>query len=139
VSRFLLDTSIVSAPMQKTPNLRVLAQLEAHGASSAIASPVWHELLFGCRRLPRGRRRTELEAYLDEVVSTTLPVLPYDELAAAWHAAERARLETAGKAAPFVDGQIAAVAATRELTLVTTNVADFRYFRGLRIVDWSRP
>jgi tRNA(fMet)-specific endonuclease VapC len=138
VSRFLLDTSIVSAPMWKAPNPRVLGHLEAHAASSAIASPVWHELLFGCRRLPRGKRRSALEAYLEEVVRATLPILPYDEPAAAWHAAERARLEAAGKAAPFVDGQIAAIAATRELTLATANVADFRSFRGLTVVDWSR-
>ena len=133
----MLDTSTVSAPMWKTPNPRVLAQLEAHGAFSAIASPVWHELIFGCRRLPRGKRRLALEAYIEDVVRATLPILPYDDLAAAWHAAERARLEAAGKAAPFVDGQIAAIAATRELTLVTANVADFRRFRGVTVVDWT--
>ncbi len=124
--------------MWKTPNPRVLGQLESHGASSAIASPVWHELLFGCRRLPRGKRRSALEAYLEDVVRGTLPILPYDEEAGAWHAAERARLEAAGTIAPFVDGQIAAIAATRALTLVTANVADFRRFRGLTVVDWSR-
>lgn len=136
--RFLLDTSIVSAPIAKVPNLDVLAQLQEHGPACAIPSPVWHELLFGCRRLPRGRRRNALEAYLEEVVHTTLPILPYDEAAATWHAGERARLAAAGQTAPFVDGQIAAVAAVHGLTLVTANTADFRKFRGVTLVDWSR-
>ncbi len=39
---------------------------------------------------------------------------------------------------PLLHGQIAAIAATRELTVVTANVADFRRFRGVTVVDWSR-
>lgn len=136
--RFLLDTGVVSSPIAKVPNARIIAQLEAHGPACAIAAPVWHELVFGCRRLPKGKRRSALEAYLDEVVEATLPILPYDTRAAGWHAVERARLVAAGGTAPFVDGQIAAIAAVNQLTLVTTNLADFRQFRGLTAIDWSR-
>jgi tRNA(fMet)-specific endonuclease VapC len=39
---------------------------------------------------------------------------------------------------PFADGQIASIAATRDLTLVTANVADFERFEGLRVEDWTR-
>lgn len=136
--RFLLDTSIVSSPISRMPNAGILAGLHAHGPACAIPSPVWHELLFGCRRLPRGKKRAALEAYLEEVVRATLPILPYDAEAAAWHAVERARLVAAGQTAPFVDGQIAAVAVVHGLTLVTANLADFRSFRGLSAIDWSR-
>jgi tRNA(fMet)-specific endonuclease VapC len=77
-----------------------------------------------------------LEAFLEEVVRATLPVLPYDERAAEWHSEERARLERAGKTAPFVDGQIAAIAATCGLPLVTANPADFKQFKGISILNW---
>jgi tRNA(fMet)-specific endonuclease VapC len=70
------------------------------------------------------------------VVLATMPILPYDQTAAEWHAAERARLSAIGRVPPFVDGQIAAIAATRGLILVTNNVSDFQHFAGLVIVDW---
>jgi tRNA(fMet)-specific endonuclease VapC len=65
-----------------------------------------------------------------------MPILPYDQEAADWHAAERVRLAGIRRTPPFIDGQIAAVAATRGLILVTANVADFQHFAGLPIVDW---
>ena len=121
-ARFLLDTNIVSSPISKQPNPSVLRKLEEHGHECAIAAPVWHELTFGCQRLPRGKRRNAVEAYLQDVVLASLAVLPYDEDAARWHGIERARLEGLGKPAPFVDGQIAAIAYVNQLTLVTINV-----------------
>jgi tRNA(fMet)-specific endonuclease VapC len=99
---------------------------------------VWHELTYGCRRLPKGKRRTALEAYLRDVVHGSFPILPYDEAAAAWHGEERARLEALGRPAPFVDGQIAAIAHAHGLALATTNDKDFVGCRGLRIENWSR-
>jgi tRNA(fMet)-specific endonuclease VapC len=78
-----------------------------------------------------------LERYLD-VLAPTLAVLPYDTAAAAWHATERARLEALGRSPPFVDGQIAAIARVRGLTLVTRNVRDFSRFDGLVVENWTR-
>jgi tRNA(fMet)-specific endonuclease VapC len=137
VTRFLLDTSTVSAAVRAQPDARVVARLREHGGECAIGAPVWHELRFGVARLPRGKRRALLEAFLDEVVRPTLPILPYDERAAGWHAEERNRLERLGRTAPFVDGQIAAIAVTNGLPLVTSNSADFTPFKGLRVLDWA--
>jgi tRNA(fMet)-specific endonuclease VapC len=135
--RFLLDTSTISEPMKKAPDRAVLAKIEAHAHESALAAPVWHEFWYGCRRLPSGKRRSALEAYLRDVVYASFPILPYDATAAAWHAEERARLEGEGTPAPFVDGQIAAIARTNDLILVTANERDFKRFRGLNIENWS--
>jgi tRNA(fMet)-specific endonuclease VapC len=136
--RYLLDTSIVSVPVSKKPDPAVLKRLDKRGAECAIAAPVWHELTYGCRRLPRGKRRTALEAYLRDVVRPSFPNLPYDEAAAAWHGEERARLEAQGRPAPFVDGQIAAIAHVHGLVLVTTNETDFSGFKGLTVENWSK-
>jgi tRNA(fMet)-specific endonuclease VapC len=89
-------------------------------------------------RLPAGKKRVALEAYLHDVVRTAFPILPYDDMAAEWHGRERARLEEDGRTAPFVDGQIAAIAHTQGLTLVTANTKDFHRFAGLETVDWTR-
>jgi tRNA(fMet)-specific endonuclease VapC len=137
--RYLLDTSIVAVPVSKKPNPAILRRLERHGAECAIAAPVWHELVYGCRRLPEGKRRAALEAYLRDVVRPSFPNLPYHEAAATWHGEERARLEALGRAAPFVDGQIAAIARVHGLVLVTTNETDFNGFKGLTIENWSKP
>ena len=136
--RYLLDTGIVSSPAAKTPDPKILKRLEKHGPECAIGAPVWHELTYGCRRLPKGKRRTVLEAYIRDVVRRAFPILPYDEAAATWHGMERARLEALGRTAPFVDGQIAAIARVRELVLVTTNTKDFGGFKGLKIESWSK-
>ncbi len=136
--KFLLDTTIVSAPVAKVPNRRVVRKLEQQGHYCAIAAPVWHELVYGCSRLPAGKRREALEEYLHGVVRRSFPILPYDEVAAERHGLERARLEDRGRTPPFVDGQIAAIAHTQGLTLVTANPDDFRYFDELELVDWTR-
>jgi tRNA(fMet)-specific endonuclease VapC len=136
--RYLLDTSIVSSPISKLPNREVLKQLDTHGHECAIAAPVWNELTYGCERLPKGKRRDMIATYLEDVVLASFPVLAYDEAAAHWHGLERARLEGLGKPAPYVDGQIAAIAYVHELTLVTANLKDFARFKGLEVESWNR-
>jgi tRNA(fMet)-specific endonuclease VapC len=136
--KFLLDTTIISAPVAKVPNRRVVRKLEQHGQYCAIPAPVWHELVYGCSRLPAGKRRDALEEYLQAVVRRSFPILPYDDVAAERHGRERARLEGGGKTPPFVDGQIAAIAHSQGLTLVTANRDDFRYFDELELADWTR-
>jgi tRNA(fMet)-specific endonuclease VapC len=102
----------------------------------ALPAPVWHELLFGIARLPAGRRRDGLRAFLLDVVSPSFPILPYDEHAAWVHADLRAALETGGKSPPYVDSQIAAIAIAGNLVLVTHNLRDFEGFKGLMREDW---
>ena len=135
---FLLDTTTISASIAKVPNRRVVKKLEQIGHSCAIGAPAWHELVYGCSRLPAGKRRKALEEYLHGVIARSFPILPYDDVAAETHGRERARLEGLGKTPPFVDGQIAAIAHSQGLTLVTANIDDFRHFDGLELVDWTR-
>ena len=65
-----------------------------------------------------------------------MPVLPYDEDAAAWHAAERARLAAQGRTPPFADGQMAAIAHQHALTLVTFNTSDYQGLQEVLLEDW---
>ena len=122
--------------MWKVPDPGMLAKLGEHGGECAISAQVWHELQYGVGRLARGKRRVILETFLREVVHPTLPILPYDERAAEWLAEERVRLEKVGKQIAVVDGQIAAVAATNGIPVVTVNLADFSIFKGLAVQNW---
>jgi tRNA(fMet)-specific endonuclease VapC len=134
--QFLLDTNVLSEPTRPIPNQNVVEMLERYKSEIATATVVFHELLFGCKRLPESRKRRILENYLNEVVRVQIPLLPYDANAAIWHATERSRLASIGKTPSFADGQIAAIAKVNELILVTNNVSDFAEFSGLQIENW---
>ena len=134
--RFLLDTNIISEPRKKNPNPGVLAKLKQYDGLSSIASVIWHEVWFGCQRLPQSHRRREIEHYLINVVLPTMPILSYDAESAKWHASERVRLSSIGRPPSFVDGKIAAVASTNNLILVTRNITDFENFSSLDLENW---
>ncbi|BAZ11532.1 PilT domain-containing protein [Calothrix sp. NIES-4071] len=62
--RFLLDTNILSEPLRPRPNQNVVMMLEQYSDEIATATVVFHELLFGCYRLPiESRRHQIIEAY----------------------------------------------------------------------------
>lgn len=127
--KYLLDTNILSLIARR--NEVVTQHYERHIDACAIPSVVWHELLFGVRRMKAGAIKAQFLAFYETLVQ---PVLPYDKAAADYHATERARL----KSCPSTDAQIASIAVTQDLVLVTRNVRDFKAFRGVRLEDWGR-
>jgi len=105
----LLDTNVLSEPMRERPDAVVMAELEQGGHSLQTASLVIHELSYGIQRLADGRRKERFRSYLQNLLSSGLPVLPYDS---------------------------AAIAATQGLVLVTRNISDFAAFDGLQLLNW---
>lgn len=136
--RYLLDTNVLSEAIKSHPNARTLERLSEHDGEFATCSVVWHELSYGAARLAASKKRRAIEAYLEEAVRGTLPILPYDQEAATWHAKERARLTKSGRPPSAADGQIAAIAHVNELIVVTANLRDFRRFKDLVVENWSR-
>ena len=135
---YLLDTNVLAEPLKAAPDRHVLAALERHGADCAVPAPVWHELYYGMLRLPAGHKRSMIRAFLEETVAGHLPILPYDEHAARVHGEFRAKLEKTGRTLPFIDAQIAAIALTRQFTLITRNQRDFQDIPGLSIACWHQ-
>lgn len=133
--RFLLDTSFVSELSKPRPDDKAVRSFTNHFEDVRLASVVLHELRFGIERMPAGKRRDTLRAAMDVLVGG-IQVLSYDVAAAEWHAAERARLETAGRVPSFADGMIAATAAVYGCVVVTRNPGDFRPF-GITVETWS--
>jgi len=137
--KYLLDTNVLSEPIRPKPNPNILANLKQYRNEIATASIVWHELIFGCQRLPIFHKRQTLEQYLYQVIQPHLSILPYTQEAAEWHAKERARLTRQGKPPSFADGQIAAISKINNLVIVTANVSDFKVFEGIVVEDWRMP
>jgi tRNA(fMet)-specific endonuclease VapC len=136
VIKYLLDTNILSEATKPEPNGHLMSMLEKHQYEIATGSPIWHELRYGCLRLPDSRKREMIETYLEEVIWQNMDILPYDERAAEWHAQERARLTRKGLVPAFVDGQIAAIAKVNGLILVTRNTSNFENFVDLPVENW---
>ncbi|WGV28473.1 hypothetical protein [Halotia branconii] len=61
--RFLLDTNILSEPLRSIPNSNVIEMLRRHENEIATATIVYHELLFGCYRLPESKKRKTIEFF----------------------------------------------------------------------------
>ena len=133
--KYLLDTNIFSELMRPAPNPKIVETVDRCKEETATASTVLHELLYGCLRLPESKKRQSFMDYINDSVLNLL-VIDYDSEAAQLHAQERARLSRIGKTLAFADGQIASIAASNDLILVTNNVADFQYFENLKIENW---
>jgi len=136
---YLLDTNVISQLARTAPTSEANAvseRIHAHGNECCVSTLTIHELAYGIERLPAGSRREALTYWMDELILPRFPVVHYDTVAARWHARERARLRAAGREVPLIDGQIAAIAATNGLVLVTGNTRHFAHFRGLVVEDW---
>jgi tRNA(fMet)-specific endonuclease VapC len=133
---YLLDSNILSEPARLKPNDTVLQHFDTHDGDYATASIVWHELVYGCELLPASKRKKQLQSYLAMLLANGLIILPFDQAAADWYGKERARLQKQGKTCAYADGEIAAIAVTQKLTLVTRNTQDFENFQGLVMQNW---
>ena len=129
----ILDTNVLSALMQTTPDAAVMCWLDRQAAETLWTTSITvFELQFGIGTLPAGRRRTALQAAFAELISTDLNhrVLPFDTAAAAQAAELAARRQQNGRPVDMRDTQIAGIAQVRRGAVVTRNV---RHFEGLSV------
>lgn len=133
---YLLDTNILSEPAKSHPNQNVLHKLNHYSGQYCTAVTVWHELHYGVERLTDSKRKESLFAYIKALQHGGLVILPYEKMAGEWLAQEHGRLSKQGVTIPFADGEIAAIAFTNQLTLVTRNVDDFANYNELIIQNW---
>jgi len=134
--KYLLDSNILSEPARLKPDDKVLQQLADHDGEYATAAIVWHELVYGCELLAASKRKKQLQSYLAMLLTNGLIILPFDQAAADWYGKERARLQRQGQTCAYVDGEIAAIAVSQNLTLVTRNTKDFDSFQNLALENW---
>ncbi|MCQ2242185.1 PIN domain-containing protein [Treponema sp.] len=122
---FLLDTNIISESFYRTPDSKVINKIDENENHSAISSITWNELLYGALIMPESKRKDWLYSRLIDEVQKTFPILNFDSHCA-WILGDlRSRLKKSGMAVDYADLQIASIAISNQMILVTRNTKHF--------------
>jgi len=136
----LLDTNVVSEPMRPEPDRNVLGWLDAQAAESLYLSTVsLAELLLGIESLPVGKRRKAIAAALDNRIIALFGerIVPFDTRAAETYPRIVIRARRHGHPIAVADAQIAAIAASRQFSMATRDVAPFEA-AGIPVINpWT--
>jgi len=137
VTRYLLDTNIVSDIVKPVPSMPLLAWMaEQDDDDLFIASLTLAEIRRGVLAKPRGRKRDELEAWFAGPEGPPAlfagRILPFDDRAAFAWARLMAEGAARGRPRSALDMIVAATAEANGCTVVTANEKDFA---GIEIVN----
>jgi len=125
MSGYLIDTNVVSELTRASPDPGVVAFLSEQDGLW-LSSVVLHELEFGLRSLPRGRRRDDLRQVLSDFIAEfDERILPLERVEAEWAARLRAEAHLSGRVLHLGDALIAGTARAHGLSIATRNVKDF--------------
>ncbi len=133
----LLDTSVVSEWMKRSPEPRVIAWIDEQPASHLFLPSVGKaEIESGIALLPQGRRKMALsraaQAVFEALASRCLPL---DCRATVDYARILSLSKSSGRPISVEDAQIAAIAYRHSLQLATRNVSDFDFLSDLELVN----
>jgi predicted nucleic acid-binding protein len=140
LTRYLLDTNILSNVIKPKPSESLLAWMAAQQDDDLfIASLTIAEIRRGILEKPRGKKREALDAWFNGPEGPQAlfagRILAFDDKAGLIWADLMAKGKIAGRPKSGLDMIIAAVAAANECVVVTDNEKDFV---GLQIINPMR-
>jgi toxin FitB len=124
----LLDTCVISELVSKQSDLQVVEYVDSLDPEDIYLSVITiGEIVKGIEKLPRSRRKTDLQLWLREglLVRFEGNILMLDTEALVKWGVLMAHLEATGKIMPAIDSLIAATALAKKMVIVTRNVGDF--------------
>ncbi|MEE9356011.1 MAG: PIN domain-containing protein [Methylococcaceae bacterium] len=122
---FLLDTNVISELVKPAPDKNVVEFLSTMD-SAWISIISLHELTYGLGLLLKGKRRTELDEKLQELLSEYSDwIIPVNQSEANQAALFRVQAKNQGRVIHLADALIAGTAKDHDLSVVTRNVDDF--------------
>lgn len=136
----LLDTNVVSEPLRRAPETRVIEWIDAQPLETLFLSAITvAELRAGVALLPAGKRRAGLQQSLEKRVLPLFAgrVLPFDLACTQSYAALMAKARAVGLAIATADGYIAAIAAANGFTVATRDTGPFEAAGAAVINPWQ--
>ncbi len=133
----LLDTNVISEPLRRSPEARVINWIDAQSLETLYLSAITvAELRFGVANLPVGKRRDELQTSLENQILPLFAgrVCPFDMECTTAYAELMAKAKSAGVAIAAADGYIASIAATYRLSIATRDVSPFQA-AGVNVIN----
>ena len=140
MSAFLLDTNCISELVRKGPEPRVLKWMEEADESLLYLSVLTlGEIRKGVACLPQSRRRSQLEAWLEQDLQVRFAgrILPIDAAVADRWGLLAAEAKRKGQTISSIDGLLAATAMQHNLTIVSRNVSDFANTHAAVLNPWE--
>ena len=124
---FLLDTCTISEPKQKKPNEKVLEWLDVQDESKLYLSVLTiGEIRKGIARLESGRKKAELEKWVEELRMRFSPrILSLSEKTFLVWGKMYSEFERKGIVRPAFDSLLEASALEHDMIFVTRNVKNF--------------
>ena len=136
---FLLDTNVISELTRPEPDVCVAAFLDAQ-PDLWLCTVVLHELDYGLRLLPAGKRRDALtDALAALITGYDDRIIPLERREARAASELRARAKAAGRVLHLGDALIAGIAAAHGLTVATRNTGDFEGLGVALVNPWGKP
>ena len=136
---YLLDTNMVSEIMKPNPDKNVISKISEYEKLIALPSTVWTELMFGVNTMPDGKRKDFIFSKLVDDIQAAYEIIQYDNHAAWIQADIRSRLQENGTPVDFPDTQIASIAVSNGMILVTRNTKHFEPIKEistLMVENW---
>ena len=123
---YLVDTNVFSELVKGQPNAKIVAWLRENENALYVSTITIGEIRRGIERLPSGRRKTQLRAWLVALCDCMKGrVLSFNTSTAHVWGQLKAKWDRAGITIPSLDSQLAATAQRHQLTVVTRNIRDF--------------
>jgi len=139
VSGYLLDTNCISELVRPRPEPRVIAWVEATEERLLYLSVLTlGEIRKGLAMLPSGKRRTQLETWLEMELRPRFSgrVLAVDAAVADRWGLVSANAKIRGQSLSAIDGLLAATALEHNLTIVSRNATDFKSTQVTVVDPW---
>ena len=131
---FLFDTDIYTNVLRKIPSEKLLNRLKKVPRRDQFTTTITiGEVYYG---LMKASDRTKLLKLFEDILLPRATILPFDFPAAKKYGDIRSFLEKQGTPLSHADLQIASIALSMKMTLITGNLKHFRRVPQLTVENW---
>lgn len=131
---FIFDTDIYTNVMKKVPSKKLIDHVKKVPREDQFTTTVTiGEVFYG---IMKSSNRVRLLKLFETVLLPRATILPFDFLAAKKYGEMRSILENQGTPLEHADLQIASIALSKNMTLITGNIRHFKRVPNLKVENW---